>query len=105
MPAPSRLAEQQLTQAEAIAFHDSGAWEKLDLKERALFQFGQRLLCMPFGEFQRATEELLGRPVWTHEFADPDSLLDEYTGKRPRRSMADIFALLPDDKTIVVVKP
>lgn len=91
-----------LNKKQAVAFAESGAWEKLSKEERALFQFGQRLLCMPFSAFHEATEALLGRPVWTHEFADPDALLAEYRGDVPRRSFADILALLPAHKTIVV---
>ena len=28
------------------------------------------VLCGPFDEFHRYVEKILGRPVWTHEFAD-----------------------------------
>lgn len=72
---------EQLTTEQAIAFHDSGAWQKWDAKTRALFQMEQACLCMPFGEFHKAVEDALGRPVWTHEFGlNRDGLLAELQG-------------------------
>jgi hypothetical protein len=40
---------EQLTTEQAIAFAESGAWQLLDIKARALFQMEQDKLCMPFG--------------------------------------------------------
>lgn len=93
----------QLTKEQAIAFYDSGAWRKMNAAERANFQFAQQLLCMPFGDFHRAVEEALGRPVWTHEFAlNRDGLVAELAGKAPAPSLADIMAMLPSDRSVVV---
>ena len=73
---------EQLTTEQAIAFHDSGAWEKMTSQERAVFQMAQDKLCMPFGEFHKAVEEALGRPVWTHEFGlNRDGIRAELEGK------------------------
>lgn len=94
---------EQLTQEQAIAFHDSGAWKQMDAKDRALFQLEQDRLCMPFDEFHRAVEEALGRPVWTHEFGmNRAGLLAELRGKATAPSFADILAMLPADRTVVV---
>lgn len=96
---------EQLTREQAIAFHDSGAWQKWDAKTRALFQMEQDKLCMPFGEFQKAVEEALGRPVFTHEFGlNRAGLLSELQGKATAPSFADVLALLPTDRTVVVVR-
>jgi len=94
---------EQLTTEQAIAFAESGAWQKLDAKALALFQMEQDKLCMPFGEFHKAVEETLGRPVWTHEFGlNRDGLLAEMQGKASAPSFAEILALLPADRTMVV---
>ena len=94
---------EQLTTEQAIAFHDSNAWKTWDAKTRALFQMEQDCLCMPFDEFHKAVEEALGRPVWTHEFGlNREGLLAELQGKATAPSFADILALLPAERTVVV---
>ena len=60
------------------------------------FQLFQDTLCVPFDVFHRCIEITLGRPVWTHEFADMQRLRDEYLGKRPTATMADILKALED---------
>ena len=55
------------------------------------FQGNQRLLCMPFNVFHKATESVLKRPVFTHEFAKWDNLKDEYYGKKPRPTFEQII--------------
>ena len=46
------------------------------------FQILQTCLCMDFSIFQEATEKVLDRGVWTHEFANPELLWEEFLGKR-----------------------
>jgi hypothetical protein len=95
---------EQLSREQAIALHDSNAWQKWDAKTRALFQMEQDCLCMPFGEFHKAVEDALGRPVWTHEFGlNRDGLLAELQGKATAPSFAEIVAMLPAEKTVVAV--
>ena len=96
------MTDRQLTRSEAIAFFKSEAWRDLTPADRARLQMGQELLCMPFREFHAATETLLGRAVWTHEFADTAALRAEADGKTPPRSMADIIALIPAEKLVIV---
>ena len=94
---------EQLTREQAIAFHDSGAWQKLDARQRAAFQLGQDKLCMPFAEFHKAVEDALGRPVFTHEFGlNREGLVSELNKRQPAPTFAQILALLPPDKTVVV---
>jgi len=96
---------EQLTKEQAIEFYDSGAWKNMTSKERAAFQLEQDLLCMPFGEFHKAVEEALGRPVWTHEFGlNRDGLRDELAGKVGAPSFAEIISMLPAEKTTIIVK-
>lgn len=94
---------EQLTSEQAIAFHGSGAWKKWDAKTLAMFQMEQDCLCVPFSEFHKAIEETLGRPVFTHEFGlNREGLLAELQGKATAPSFAEIVAMLPADRTVVV---
>lgn len=94
---------EQLTREQAIEFHDSGAWKKLTLQQRAMFQMEQDKLCMPFDEFHKAVEATLDRPVWTHEFGLRRAhLLAEIRSLVPAPSMPEIMDLLPSDRTLVV---
>jgi hypothetical protein len=87
----------------AIVLYDSGWWKDRPAREVAEFQMHHAELCMPFDEFQHAMQQTLGRPVWTHEFGlDLDGLLAELMGERSAPSFADIFALIPADKLVVV---
>lgn len=91
-----------MTRDEAIALYDSQWWVGKTPAEIFEFQINEPKLCMPFGDFQAAAESALGRPVFTHEFADPQSLLDEFHKRRAAKTLPEIMAELPADKTIVV---
>lgn len=96
----------QLTMDEAIALFESGEWKNWTSQQRAVFQIVQHKLCMPFGEFHKAVEQTLGRPVYTHEFGlNREALQRELAGTAGAPSMEEIIALLPADKTILLVKP
>ena len=45
---------------QAIKLGESKFWETMSFKERALFQFFEPLLCMPFDIFHEAIEKTLG---------------------------------------------
>ena len=75
---PPQWAKHQLTKEEAIAFHDSKAWELLKLDEVFVFALLQKRLCVPWDLLHEATEFTLGRSVWTHEFVDQGKLVEEY---------------------------
>lgn len=98
----SRIADQQMTKDEAIAFSKSGRWKDLTDDQLFRLQMSQEKLCVPFSEFHRAAEAALNRPIFTHEFAYPDRLWEEYHGLRDKATLDDILDLLPADKTIVV---
>ena len=97
-----------MTREDAIRMAESGWWKEMPLEEAARFQLFEARLCMPFGEFHEGVEKMLGRSVWTHEFAfvrDPGGLQDEALGRAPKRTFEDIMALIPADKRIVLVVP
>lgn len=41
-------------------------------RECAIVSAYTGILCGDFNEFHKYVEELLGRPVWTHEFANKE---------------------------------
>lgn len=93
----------EISKDEALMIYNSGIWRKWSEEERFLFQVQQPKLCMDFSAFQAATEKALRRPVYTHEFANPNALLDEYTGRIPKASLADIMAKVPKETKIMTI--
>lgn len=93
----------QITQQEAIALGKSNALMDLPPKDRAMFQLHQQFLAYDFGQFQLDMEELLGRPVWTHEFANAERLKAEAAGKIPALTLDQIMDMIPAEKRILVV--
>lgn len=87
----------------AIALAESRWWEGMPSRDVAIFQLNERLLCMDFPAYHKAVEEALGRPVWTHEFAKPEHLLDELYGNLPRPTMEDIINLIPKEKRLILI--
>lgn len=71
----------QLTDEEAVSFSTGDKLTTMSDIEKFEFQIRQKRLAMDFEEFKRVTDVALGRAVWTHEFADPDSLWAEYNGE------------------------
>ncbi len=95
--------ETNLTKEEAIALGKSGWWKDLPPDDITSFQLWEDKLCMDFADFHGAVEKSLGRSVWTHEFARPDLLKQEFLKERERPSLPEIFGLIPDGvKTIFV---
>lgn len=92
----------QVTQEQAISLHDGKFYEGLTAREKVEFQLFQDRLCMPFGVFHQATEEVLGRPIFTHEFAFRDSMIKEFLGEKSAPTFEEIMNLIPADKRIIV---
>ena len=86
----------QLTREQAISLAESGEWRDWTDDEIVKFQLFQECLAVPFDRFQEAMENVLGRPVFTHEFAYADNLKAEYLGDKPAPTLADIIGLLPN---------
>jgi hypothetical protein len=93
--------ERTLTQEEALALFETRWWEGKEPYEIVLVQLFTDRLIMPFGDFHKAVEDALGRPVWTHEFAY-DGLKKEFLGERKAPTFDEIVGLLPADKVIIV---
>lgn len=102
-----RLVEYQLSKDEAIELADRGTLNDMPARDAALFQLRQSLLCCDFSHFHKGMEDLLGRPVWSHEFARTDDLWAEYLGIIERPDFGAILAKLPERLRgkIIVVKP
>jgi hypothetical protein len=92
-----------MTREEAIKLYESGFWESMNYRERAVFQMFESRLCMPFGVFHEAIEKALGRPVFTHEFGlNRDGLQKELMGEAPSPSFEDVMNLIPAEKRLIV---
>lgn len=59
-------------------------WVGLPADIAAIAQLQQPKLCMDFSDFHGAVEEAAGRGVWTHEFVNPDRLLQEVRARQIR---------------------
>ena len=92
----------QLTKDQAIRLAESSFWEEMSAKEIADFQMNQNLLCMPFEVFHKALEEVLGRPVFTHELAF-DPIRAELRGERSKPTFDEVLNLIPESKRILVI--
>lgn len=79
-------------------------WWKLGTPESVVRrQLFTAELCMPFGEFHKALESVLKRPVFTHEFGmNYDGLVREFLGVGSAPTMREIIYMIPADKRIVV---
>lgn len=91
---------EQITKEQAIAIYDSKEWEKWTYEEKVKFQLFQDRLAMPFDKFHEAMENVLGRSIWTHEFAGRDSLIKEYLREKPAPDFNQIMSLIPKDKLV-----
>jgi hypothetical protein len=92
----------QLTKEQAIAIYEGGEWKDWTDEELVRFQLFQDCLAVPFSRFHEAIEKVLDRPVWTHEFAYRDSLIDEYQKEHPAPTFEEIISLIPKDKLITI---
>jgi hypothetical protein len=91
-----------MTKEQAIQLANSGWWKSLSAHDIVMFQLFQDRLCMDFGDFHKAVAEVLGRGVWTHEFAKPELLRKEFLGDRPAPTMIEIIEMIPAEKRIIL---
>jgi ferredoxin len=69
----------------------------------AEFESWGSVLEIDFPKLHKRIEELVGRPVWTHELARPELLRHEIlTGDHP--TLEGVMAKLPADKPVIVVE-
>ena len=69
---------EQMTKEEAIYFAESGKWKTMSNKDLVDFQLYQDLVCVDWGTFCLAMNDVFGRPVFTHEYADRNALRKEF---------------------------
>jgi len=94
-----------MTRDEAIAKAATKWWESATDREIAEFQLNEDLLCVPFARYHEAVTNALGRPVYTHEFARPQWLLDELAGKREALDPMDsLRQIVGPDKPIIEIE-
>ena len=93
---------EQFTTEQAIAFGEAKLYEKMSDREKVQFQLFQEKLCMPFDVFHKAIENVLGRPVYTHEFAFIGELQKEFLGEKEPPTLDEILSLIPKEKLIVL---
>lgn len=67
-----------MTTEEATAKAEILWYEGKSPQEIVDFQLYEDRLCMPLPLFQEAVEKALGRPVYTHEYLEPEKLIAEY---------------------------
>lgn len=73
-----------MTTEQAKAFSDSGWWKDKSAEQITALQLYETRLCMPkFSMFHESVEKVLGRPVFTHEFASHSPLETEFEAKYP----------------------
>lgn len=61
---------------------------------------------VPFDLIHARLEELIGRPVWTHEFGlNWEGLMKEARWEGRAATMSEIVDLIPPEKRLVVVVP
>ena len=92
----------EITKDQSIALAKSKFWEHMTPEDIARFQLNTERLCMPFEVFHEAVTKALGRSVFTHEFANAESLLAELDGAKPRSTIQEIIELIPESKRILV---
>jgi len=93
----------QLKRAQALKLAKSKEWEKWDDERIVRFQLYQDRLCMDFDRFHKAIEKVLGRPIWTHEFAQINLIRLEYEGIRKKPTLGEIMGQIPREKLILAV--
>lgn len=93
-----------MTKEQAVNIAKKKWWKDCTPEEITAFQLYEDRLCMDFADFHQAVETTLGRPVFTHEFANADLLRKELEGKIKPASFTDILAKLPADKVVLLMQ-
>jgi hypothetical protein len=90
------MRDPDMSKASAIALYESGWWKLYPARDVALAQLGQARLCMPYDDYRRIVEDVIGGPVYTHEFARPLNIIarieaGQRGGVDPMRSLAAVI--------------
>jgi hypothetical protein len=97
-----------MTKEAAMTLAESRWWDSPNVDNETIvrFQLFEDKLCMDFSQFHRAIESVLGREVFTHEFAfvnETNGLKAEYLGGAEPPTFKEIMNLIPEDKRVLVV--
>lgn len=84
----------QITKEEAIFICENKLYEDWNDSEIVKFQLFQKRLAMPFNIFHKAMETVFKRAIYSHEFANPDRLIAEYSGKAKTPTFDEILELI-----------
>ena len=98
-----KIKQQSVGKEKAIALGKSGWWKGLPARDVAKFQLLTQELCMDFGDFHKALEESLGRPVFTHEIGlNFDGIVHEFFGERDAPTFQEVVDLIPADRRFIL---
>lgn len=94
----------KLTKEQAIALEKSRWWVGVSDHDIVMFQLFEPLLCTEWSVFHAAVSRVLGRGVFTHEFASSNiqHLQDEFLGDRPAPSMDEVLRMIPAEKLMLL---
>jgi lysophospholipid acyltransferase (LPLAT)-like uncharacterized protein len=62
----------------------------------------KEILTVPFSDMQMRIEALVGRPLWTHELANADALVQEIRSGQSA-SFEDVVNKVPAEKRIIAL--
>ena len=87
----------RITEQSAKQLAKSNFWMKMNDEDIARFQLYQPILCMAFDLFHECIEELLGRPIHTHEFGLSNLIVEYEKHFTPIKNEAQWVGLIPDE--------
>lgn len=93
----------QLSKDQAVKMAESGAWKDWTDEQIVRFQLFQDRLCMDFSRYHEAITKVLGRPVYTHEFAFRHELIKEYLEVKDAPTFEEIISLIPEEKRMLFI--
>lgn len=97
-----KWAEVQLTYEQAVNFSRSKVWKDWTPDQIVRLQLFQQRMCVDSEHFHRCLQDVLGREVFTHEFAYRDDLVLEYLGEKEPPTFDEIVLLIPEEKRLVI---
>ena len=93
---------EKLTKEQVINVYNSEEWKNWTDEEIVKFQLFQDKLAVPFDKFHAAMETVLGRGIYTHEFADTRALQAEYLDGEPPPTFEEILSMIPAEKRVIL---
>src|SRR5208337_2971474 len=98
------MKRQSIGRENAIALANEQWWIGKGARDIAEFQMLTTELCCPFDVFHKALQEVLGRPVFTHELAlNWDGVVDEVFNGKDAPTFEEIVNLIPAEKRLIVL--